>query len=119
MKKRNLIEIFELGLLTFLYGVSPVWAQTDSSAPPQLTQSVDGSPTIGGIVDSALKLLIPIAGIVCVAFVIMGGYMWLTSAGDPSKVKRAQGTLTWALIGLVFIIISAIIIYVITKFVIS
>ena len=36
----------------------------------------------------------------------MGGYMWISSSGDPAKIKQAQGTLTWAIIGLLFTILT-------------
>jgi hypothetical protein len=28
---------------------------------------------------------------------IYGGYLWMTSGGEPDKKKRAQGTLTWSI----------------------
>ena len=35
---------------------------------------------------------------------------WIASAGDPSKIKQAQGTLTWAIIGLVFVLVSVLVV---------
>jgi hypothetical protein len=31
--------------------------------------------------------------------------MWIVSGGDPSRVKQAQGTLTWAILGLVIVLV--------------
>lgn len=45
----------------------------------------------------------PIASLVALIMVIIGGYMWMTSGGDAQKIQTAQGTLTWAVIGLVFL----------------
>jgi magnesium-transporting ATPase (P-type) len=56
-------------------------------------------------IDSIMEYLIPIGILLAVIFVIIGGYMWIASAGNPEKVKQAQGTLTWAIIGLIFILI--------------
>jgi len=72
----------------------------DSSPPPELT---DG--TLQRLVDNILSYLFPIAGLICVIFIIQGGYMWIISAGNPENVKKAQGTLTWAIIGLVLLMI--------------
>jgi hypothetical protein len=82
-------------LLPFLL-VVPVYAQDDS--PP----SFEGGQ-LAGIVDKVLEYLFPIAGIIALIFIIQGGYMWIISGGDPSKVKQAQGTLTWAILGLVIV----------------
>ena len=55
--------------------------------------------------DNILEFIFPFAIILAVAFVIIGGYMWMSSAGNPEKVKQAQGTLTWAILGLVFVLL--------------
>ncbi|MCK9415813.1 pilin [Candidatus Dojkabacteria bacterium] len=56
--------------------------------------------------DRVLQYLFPFGVILALAFVIIGGYMWMSSAGNPDKIKQAQGTLTWAIIGLIFVLIS-------------
>jgi hypothetical protein len=47
--------------------------------------------------------------IAAVAMVIYGGYVWMGSAGDPDRVKSAQGILTWAILGLVFFLIISLV----------
>jgi hypothetical protein len=47
------------------------------------------------IVDDMLR----IAGIVAVAFVVYGGYQYVSSQGQPERTARAQNTITDALIG--------------------
>ena len=54
--------------------------------------------------DSVFDYLFPLGILLAVAFVVIGGYMWMSSAGNPDKIKQAQGTLTWAIIGLIFIV---------------
>ena len=68
------------------------------AAPPRLDE-------IGGILDSVFKLLIPIGSLISLIMVVYGGYMWMMSSGDPGKVKQAQGTLTWAILGLIFLVL--------------
>jgi type IV secretory pathway VirB2 component (pilin) len=87
---------------------SAVYAQT----PPRLDNG-----TIQAMVDRVLSYLFPIAGVISVIFVIIGGYMWMTSGGDPARVKQAQGTLTWALLGLGFVLLSVAILEIVTKFI--
>lgn len=84
----------------FLF-VSKVFADD----PPRLD-----SDKIDAIVSAITTRLVPFAGLLAFIFVVYGGYMWMISAGDPDKVKRAQGTLQWAVIGLVFTIIAGLII---------
>lgn len=88
-------------VLVSLFSSSPIYAQ---SAPPQLDGTV-----IQRLVDTVTSKLLPIAGLLAFIFVVYGGYMWIISAGDPEKIKRSQGILTWAIIGLVFTIIVGLI----------
>lgn len=81
-----------------------------SVEPPRLSQ------LFGGL-DSLTDYIIPIGILLAVAIVIVGGYMWMTSAGNPDKVKQAQGTLTWAIIGLVFILVAGLLIKVIVDYI--
>ncbi len=46
------------------------------------------------------------AGTVTIAFIIVAAYQLLTSAGDPKKVQSAKGTLTYAIIGLVVVLLA-------------
>lgn len=50
------------------------------------------------------------AGIVCVAFLVYGGYQYLTSGGNDEKTKAGQKTLTNAVIGLVVVLAAAVIV---------
>lgn len=67
------------------------------------------------IVNGVLNVTFFILGAVAVIMIIISGYHYLTSAGDPGKAKKAMSTLLYSVIGLV-VAISA---YVIVSFVIG
>ena len=90
--------------------VSPVFAQD----PPKIT---DGA--LSTMVDTVLSYLFPIAGLICLIFIIQGGYMWIISAGDPARVKQAQGTLTWAVLGFIFVMVIFTVLNAVLKFIAS
>lgn len=46
------------------------------------------------------------AGVAAVFFIIMGGYKFMTSGGDPKGVEGARKTIIYAILGLVLILIS-------------
>jgi hypothetical protein len=54
------------------------------------------------IINAALMF----SGAVAIAFIVVSGLKLLTSGGDQKKVADAKGTLTWAIIGLVVILLS-------------
>lgn len=86
---------------------------TASINPPKLSKLF----SVGGPLDNIFTIIFPLAGLICVIFIIIGGYMWISAAGDPSRVKTAQNTLTWAIIGLVVVLLAVAVIEVITKFI--
>jgi hypothetical protein len=71
----------------------------DSGGPPPKFEEI-----LKGV-DTLAEFLMPIAVFLAVLFIVIGGYMWMTSSGEPERVKRAQGTLTWAIIGLIFVLL--------------
>ncbi len=88
---------FAIGLLKFLAG-TPVFAQglTAPGQPPKLDSLLAGF-------DNIIYYLLPVGVLASVAMVVYGGYLWITSGGEPDKKQRAQGTLTWAIVGVVFL----------------
>ncbi len=54
--------------------------------------------------------LLRITGMVAVAFVLYGGFQYVSSQGNPDATTRAQGTILNALIGLALAIVSILIV---------
>jgi len=67
-----------------------------------LLKNDDPRIIIGNIIRAALALI----GAVALAMFILGGYMWLFSAGNQERVKKGRNTLVWASIGLAVIFAS-------------
>ncbi|MBI2411337.1 MAG: Ig-like domain-containing protein [Candidatus Kerfeldbacteria bacterium] len=92
----------------FLFGifatVTPAYAQitTDYAGIASSLGNNDIISIVVDIVNVALSLM----ALVAVIFIIYGGYMWLTSAGNPDKVNKAKAVLRNAGIGLVIIMVS-------------
>ncbi len=53
-----------------------------------------------------LNVALVLAGLVLFVMLMLGGINYLTSGGDPEKAKKAQGTLTWAIVGFILLIAS-------------
>ncbi len=60
-----------------------------------------------------VNLFLGIVGIIAVAFIIMGGFRYITSAGNDEAAESGKKMITNAIIGLVVIILSYTIITVI------
>jgi len=64
----------------------------------------------------ALKVVFTIAGIVAVLMVVIGGYTYVTSQGNPEATAKAKNTIIYASIGLALCMLSfAIVNFTMTK----
>ncbi len=62
--------------------------------------------SIGDIVSEFLKYLFPLAGLLVLLYLLLGGFQLMTSGGDPKKTQEAKGKITNALIGFVIVFIA-------------
>ncbi len=56
-----------------------------------------------GIID----ILLRVGGIAAVIYVIYGGFLYMTSQGEPDRTKQAKETIIGAIIGLVIVMMAA------------
>jgi len=79
----------------------------------------DGVPTIKGfevIFNNIVTIALGFAGIALFIMLLVGGFKYLTSGGDPKAVEEAQKTLTYAIGGLILIALSFLILVFLSKF---
>ena len=77
---------------------------------------VDGVPTLKCFEVVFANILNIASGLIVVVLFVMfinGAFHYLTSLGNPEKLKKAQGTLRYAVIGLVIFVSSFLILKVI------
>jgi len=66
--------------------------------PFHATSNIDD---LFGFIALGIRLLLSFGGLIGVAFIIYGGYQYITSGGSPEATKKATTTLTWAIIGVI------------------
>ncbi|MFH0829416.1 MAG: pilin [Candidatus Kerfeldbacteria bacterium] len=60
-----------------------------------------------------ISWLLGIVSLVAVVMIIIGGLLWLTSAGNEERIEKAKKTISSAVIGLILVILAwAIVIFV-------
>jgi hypothetical protein len=58
------------------------------------------------VFQNIISVAIAIAGLGLFIMLIMGGFNYINSGGDPQKAGAARNTLTFAILGLVFIALA-------------
>lgn len=62
--------------------------------------------TLSDLISKILPYVYTFAGITLFIFLVLGGFAYLTSAGDPKKAEGAQKKITSALVGFLIIFLS-------------
>lgn len=67
-----------------------------------------GNPLTGkdGAIMTATKIIAVIAGVVAVIVIMLAGFRYITSGGDPGEMAKARHTLLYAIAGLVVIALA-------------
>ena len=89
----------------------------DNPAGPRLEVSTSASTVsnpnapaeLGSIVlviRNIIKLLVPVAAIAFFIMMIIGGAQFIFSGGDPKAAAGARSTLTYAIIGIILVVVS-------------
>lgn len=72
------------------------------------TSGVDDQRTVGSFIAAIIRIVTSLVAIIAVGVLIIGGFMYITSAGDETKASRAKTLMLYAIIGLLIIGIAGI-----------
>ncbi|MDD5639918.1 MAG: pilin [Candidatus Pacebacteria bacterium] len=102
MTKKVIIAFF-FSIIISSAGIISKTLAASSSAVISNPLSVDTLPSLLCIIfDGLVYLGGPVLGLV----ILLAGISWLTSMGDPAKVKTAKSAITFAVIGLIVVLSS-------------
>jgi hypothetical protein len=111
--KKIVIMFTVIASLLSPFALSPAFASADafssSEAKSQACAGINGctsTKSLDDVVQAVLRILSVIAGIASVIMIMISGYKYLTSGGDPGKVSSAKNTLVYAIIGIIIVAFS-------------
>lgn len=112
MKKisKYLLSLAILSLLVLPILSLPALAQSsDPYGTSQVNAGVNGA--LGGqgqdlrtVIGRIINLVLSFLGVIAVVIILMGGFKWMTAAGNEDKVSEARKLLVAGIIGLVIIL---------------
>lgn len=88
-----------------LPGNSPLPIPTPQNLSPTFSN-------VGNFLTEAYSLIFYISLVVCFIWLVWGAYQYIFAGGDQEALASAKSRITWALFGLVFVLLA----YVITQF---
>lgn len=77
------------------------------SASPQSSQT---TTCPGNVINGVTNVVVYVSGVLAVIFVMVSSYMFITSGGNPEKVKKAKNVLIYTVIGMIIIVLAKLIV---------
>lgn len=65
-----------------------------------------GSLDINKVIKAIINILSTIVGIASVIMIIIGGFRFITAAGDSSRVASARSSIIYALVGIAIVVLA-------------
>jgi hypothetical protein len=95
---------------TILLGVLPnLWdgvEKCENAAQIGATECTQNLSDLTRLAVNVSKIAITLVATVALMFFIIGGFLYVTSAGNPDQIGKAKATLTYATIGLLVVILG-------------
>lgn len=115
LKKVNWLKVAEITLVT-VFMIAPLFVDAQFRAPQAPQGVVTNSRTLPEFIQWVINILLGFSGLIALLFLILGGFWYITSAGNEETAEKGKNTVVNAVIGLVIIGLSWVIVNVVIDF---
>lgn len=95
---RSSTDIKLIALVIIALGVPLLLPET------AFAQATAGVSNVENFIRSIITVFAGLAGLVATGFLVAGGFVYITSSGNPERLERGKNTLMYAAIGLVIVV---------------
>lgn len=86
------------------------------ASDPKIRLDENANANLKDFLINILNVILTISSALAVLFIIIGGLQYMTAAGDEKKTGVAKKTMTYAIIGLLLVILSLVIVNMLKAF---
>ena|SRR3989344_2648957 len=115
MKKLSTIGHIVTLIALVVLVAAPMVAGAQFRVPDPGSTGLPDDSSVSGFVLKIINIALAIAGLIAVLFLIIGGFRYITSAGNEEVAENAKKIILNAIIGIVVIILSFVIVRVISS----
>lgn len=115
--KKNTLTIILLSIFFIGFILTINISEVNAASTYTLMEGIPGFAEAGESVDFPTYIMyiykfgLWTIGVCAMLMIIIGGYMYLTSAGNTSETGKAKGIITDAIVGLILALVSYLILY--------
>lgn len=74
-----------------------------------ISEFIVPSSDAADVLTGALNLAFSVCGVIATAFIVYGGFQYISSTGNPGKAQKARQVLIYAIIGLLVVLLASLI----------
>jgi hypothetical protein len=115
IKKIDWAYVAKLAVVTLVL-VVPVLASAQLRVPTAPGGVATNARSLPELIQWVINLLLALSGLIALLFLIIGGFWYITSAGNAETAEKGKTTVINAIIGLVIIALSWVIVTVVIDF---
>lgn len=102
--------------ISLLYAVIALFVlATYARADITILSLPSGPNALPDMIRAVINMLLYLLGFIAILFLIIGGYQYIASSGNPDQIETAKKTIMYAVIGIVVVVLSWAIIYFVTS----
>jgi hypothetical protein len=120
IKKINFLKVAEV-LLTAVIIFAPLFTSAQLNrnfqCDPSSGLNCSAGTSVNQLIRTVINWMLGVAFGIAVLFLIIGGFWYITSAGNEETAEKGKGTAVNAIIGIVIIILSYVIVNVVSNLV--
>ena len=85
------------------------------TSKPTFAASIAGVSSVDTFLKNVIDVVAGLAGLVATGFFVIGGFIYITSSGNPTKLEKAKRTLLFSSLGLAITIAAFVISNIVTQ----
>lgn len=87
--------------------------------PSQFTSGIAGASNLTDLLKLIIQILLTLAGVIAVVVLIIGGFWYITSAGNEEQSEKGRKAIVNAIIGLIVVILSYALVNILSGFLVN
>ncbi len=118
LKLLKKIDFLKLGTIVLSFAIALAPLSSFAALPQPACENLNGvscnAQSANSLITQVINILLGVAFAVAVLFLIIGGFWYITSAGNEETAEKGRNTIINALIGIVVIILAYVIVRVVS-----
>ena len=114
-KQKHLTTVFLKKLTIITFFVSVLYFTFSLHSAAGIDNPLGNIEDIGVVIARIIQAVVGLGGVVAVGFLVVGGFIYITSGGDEKQIEQGKKSMLGAIIGLALVLLALAVVQFIIK----